>query len=984
MALRAPNNSNVPMEVERCLQVVKKILDQNKNPQAAADVDHQYDDKYALVEFVTNTGIAAVLNVLEQLEGFNEEILKQVLAVVLDQKRSMTLRLAVDEDCEFVEETTRQVESPTTHQVSVSSPEAAGATVYSHKTLTEIKEFHWKAGIRHTLTLFAGTDPSMGIVLGTRTGTTRLVTTMKKHPYPPNTRPPLDLDLTFLIRQINPQSMVASFKIDRDNAKTPRRNRQTEEALLFVRDLKSWLAQCLHYFQNVVWQELLGGKTENYAEWLYKIQSTDVFAPVAPLFMEDSAGDNTSNTGHTERAGLVALSAPPAGSPLIPLQDTAKFLQEQTRSLKQALMSLMGNFPDPSDGGQLISGYEAKLVLLFLHLRDIAGQWAVGVKYVEAMLYNQLETAIGKQVKAQDFEEFIKFHNQRLMGKNYAPKPFCYAIRQPNSFPDGMLSILAKRNGGGAAFFAGDDAAGKRDADTIGTFCSHIPGDTLVAPMAIPLNAATTIDFVGDQYLHGWVDTQFNGEQQAEHFISARARQFSCFLLLIGNISGPNEFTPKDAILLQNKDEILIPLLTTALPSAKQFRDAIQSLSPEQARFAKSFRAQQLDSSVFGICVIQVKPQMECLLNLPQNALTKEIQLTTDLLSLFAEYQVPPTLVSYDGADSAALAEKVSAVKEHVKGVLDVIKGIKEEQLHEEARKAAMHKEKLEQERLRAASTRTSASIPFGAPAPAFAGTSFQVRGAAASRARRAAPVAAQARYKMSCAHMSSAAMVTPPPAAQAQRQYEAEDDADSVDFGDGEGFDDLQDQFSDLDIRRGSDGTPKASKEWAVPALDFTAIPKRLDRVFESFDKDGALRTMTLKTGDEWTRVRQENLLTKMKTSKLKAGDKKTESNKALDLLDALSRSGSLPIACGELHVIVGVRHSFEQNVMATVIEENVNPIEKVDYSSLLISSTVHQVDIPTLLTNAVEPPTLVLNNRQFPPLMAGDATNAVTGNQN
>eukprot|EP01046_Picozoa_sp_COSAG06_P028007 COSAG06_NODE_2501_length_6754_cov_6.727122_6_plen_89_part_00 len=73
----------------------------------------------------------------------------------------------------------------------------------------------------------------------------------------------------------------------------------------------------------------------------------------------------------------------------------------------------------------------------------------------------------------------------------------------------------------------------------------------------------------------------------------------------------------------------------------KEFRDAIKSLSPEQQRFAMAFRNMQLESSVFGICVIQLKPQLEALLGLPEDALTKEVRLTQDLLSLFIDYQIP-------------------------------------------------------------------------------------------------------------------------------------------------------------------------------------------------------------------------------------------------------------------------------------------------------------------------------------------------------
>jgi len=139
---------DVHQMVDKSMQVVRRILDQTKNPVVAgADVDHRYEDKYALVEFLTNTGIAATLNVLEQLDGFDEEVLKQICVVVQEQKRSMTLRLAVEEDCEFAEETLRTVESPTSHQVTKATTTVGSAdssTVYSHKVVQQVKEYHWK------------------------------------------------------------------------------------------------------------------------------------------------------------------------------------------------------------------------------------------------------------------------------------------------------------------------------------------------------------------------------------------------------------------------------------------------------------------------------------------------------------------------------------------------------------------------------------------------------------------------------------------------------------------------------------------------------------------------------------------------------------------------------------------------------------------------------------------------------------------------
>lgn len=952
----------LPPFMDKTMEVVRRILDQNKNPQFAADVDHKYDDKYGLVEFMTHTGIAATLNVFEQLDGFDEKVLKKTIETVQNEKRSMTLRLAAEEEALFIEEKSRAVESPKHDHVEVNTssgnedgtPRTTRGTA-THKTVENVTEFHWEASFHHSLILFAGNDDSKGVVLGSRTGSTKLVTRMKQEPFHPQKRPPIDLDVTFLFASIDKETLTSAFQIDREKAKTPRRNEQVEEAYTFAKSLSAWSSRSLHYFRHSVRHELLQAYKDSCpADWLQKIDVTEVFAPIVPLFEENEAGEveAAANDESTQQGGLISLKAPPSGSPILSLKDTNLFLEEQCRSLSNVLKELMSKYPEPSDDDQFITSYEAKLVLLWLHLCELSQQWRRGIEYVEEMLRNQLVDAIGKVVHAKDFNAFLRFHNQRVFPKMYSPKPFCYAIRQPNQYPDGVLSIVSEEK----SWSSRPTELEQSHADPIETFSRHMAGDSLSSSISIPLNAATTIEFVGDQYLHGWMDTHFVGQSNAEHFISARARQFSCFLLMTGSISGPAEFTPKDAIILQNKDEVLIPLLTTAMPSAKVFRDAIKSLSPEQARFAKSYRAMQLDSSVFGVCVIQVKPQMEALLDLPPHALTKEIQLTQDLLSLFVEYQIPPNLVSYDGDESATLREKVATVKEYVKGVMDVIKGMKDSQLEEEAKKAdtrvemstegAKDRNKKEHHVMRRGMPMVSASYEVAAPKVMSFG------GAAAPPASMAA--------------MSMAAS-TAPDVPVDDGHFVADD------------YDTLQDHKAELK----DGGKQRSDQEWFGkfgPETDFTVIPKKLDALFETYDSDNALRTVTLKTGDNWSRKRQENLLTKLERSVLNADEQKMETNKALDLLDALSRSGSLPIASGELHILVGVRHEFEQNIMSTVIEENINPIEKVDYSSLLMAATVHEVDISTLLINSAEPPKLVLSDRKFPPLMTGNGENDET----
>lgn len=153
--------------------------------------------------------------------------------------------------------------------------------------------------------------------------------------------------------------------------------------------------------------------------------------------------------------------------------------------------------------------------------------------------------------------------------------------------------------------------------------------------MRFALTAAASVRFGGARFLHGLLQHRFSTEAPAPLSLVARARQFSSMIVLVGRIASAEVFEPKYAAIVQNQDELTIPLSLSTLPTAKEFKDAIQSLSPEQQRFAKAFRSMQLESTLFGILVVQIRPQLEKVLNLDPDGLTKEIKLTQDLMELF-------------------------------------------------------------------------------------------------------------------------------------------------------------------------------------------------------------------------------------------------------------------------------------------------------------------------------------------------------------
>ena len=138
-----------------------------------------------------------------------------------------------------------------------------------------------------------------------------------------------------------------------------------------------------------------------------------------------------------------------------------------------------------------------------------------------------------------------------------------------------------------------------------------------------------------------------------------------------------------------------------------------------------------------------------------------------------------------------------------------------------------------------------------------------------------------------------------------------------------------------------------------ASDAADWTTIPKRMNSDFEKLDTDSALRPTIVKVGPTWDRSTQKGLLSKpVRNRSFDVGQQKTERNKTFDLLDALTRSGVMAVETGaSLHVVLCATHCFDKSLMNTIVQNNVNPIEKIERSSLIMASTIHQLPASAMI---------------------------------
>ena len=865
--------------VDAALRRIRTVLDNSRNPQYPADVPHRYDDKYLLAELVTRVSVASVLQCLEVIGMTAAQL---ALLRGWAKERSVTIRLTAQEDCRFVREEKRKVESATEHVTEVRG--LLGKTTRTDKVVTTVTEYFWAFQVEYELVAFQGTAIDQAITLHARTGSAEIKTTQNTTPRPKTVvRPALDVDVTWLLAHLDDDGRAA-FAIDRTDpgCHTPRRNPDIDAALDAVGELAAWCERVHAYFVH----ELFPAQQEHGLD-LSAITDRDVFVPVLPL--------------------LEGEPRPGEGEGVLPAVYPHAFLAEEQRSLTETCRALSTVFPRD---GSVITAVEAGLLVTLLHVRQVCRQLADSVAYLEELLRAQLVAAIGKELTPADFTAYMDFHHRKLVAPAYRPQPFSYAIRRPEHDPEGVLAIEGGRGGA---------------ADAISTTVRRTAAPR---PMSFALDASTRVAFLGERYLHAWISHQFSGQPAPALSLVARARQFSSFILLVGRISSADTFEPRHGIIVQNKDLVKIPLLLEQIPTPKEFRDAIESLSPEQQRFAKAFRGMQLESTLFGVCVIQIKPQLEKLLRLPPDSLTKEIRMTQELLNLFIEYQIPSDLLSYDGPADLPTDEKLGRVKQYIARMHEMIELSKARELEQEREREAM--------RLAEQNRTPAPPMPYGGP-PAMPGGAFggpppmpvAVAGPPrpASRVRSVAPPAPM---MPGPPPMPSAPLPSPPPAAAplspplepARPQASASPAVARP-------------------AHASSPSGPSATADGEV--ADYTRLPAELDRKFESLDVDGALRATILNPGEPWTRTAQKGLLGSTTTTNLAGADQKAEKHRAFDLLDALTKSGALPIDDASLHVVLAATHCFDRTLLDTVIQDNVNPIEKVERSLVIVGTTIH-----------------------------------------
>mmetsp|Transcript_63613 Transcript_63613/g.149056 ORF Transcript_63613/g.149056 Transcript_63613/m.149056 type:complete len:952 (+) Transcript_63613:76-2931(+) len=921
--------------LQKALERVRLVLSTEKTPQLAANVHHQYNDKYFLVERSTCIAAASQLNCLSAL-GLTADQLHGLRAWLPAQ---VSLRFRSQEKCTFLREEKREEEDPRKRVEEVSVGGVARAS-WSSKVVTTITEYFWKFETSYTLEAFrgVGAEDADRLLLLSRNGQVELKTSAKSPPPHPEARVPAvnqEVNITWLLQLLSQEGTSPLFKIDRaaTGCSTPRRNQDVDKAFAHFTMFTQWANGVSDYLQHL---SAVDPRTAP------QLPLEGVFAPILPLMVSGQ----TSSSSPAEPAGTLAtlnLAGDVPDSLVLSVSDGNRLLSEEIRTIKEQQENICESLPG-NDG--IYTRVECGLHLMLRHCENVAKRWSELVEYVEGMLRKQLIDAIGKEVTPALFAAYMRFHYRKLFRQAFQPRQFCFAVRRSERHsPEGTVSIE-------------EDAVGLDESSIRSPIVTIANCASAPCTMSFPLNASTEVSFTGDVYLHGWLSHRFSGASGAALYLTSRARQFSSMLVLVGRVASATSFDPKFAAILQNKDELTIPLELSMIPTPKEFKDAIASLSPQQQAFAKAFRSMQLESTLFGVLVVQIKPQLEKLLNLPDDSLTKEIKLTQDLMDLFIKYQIPSDLLSFSdetGDAEVAPAQRLEMVKGHVKAMHDMIQQEKEAELLA----ARQEMEYAGAPQLRSQITADSdysdesmgclereMSVPrseceecdedFG---------SMDGDCALPMPEARSAPVVHK-RMKME-RKMDECVSVNK----ERDRDRDGRDGASAAASSSGRSGQPAQQGQSS---QASASGQPGGSGGGLPYVRDYTKVPKQMDAQFETLAPDSALRPTIINPGVCWTKRSQKALLAQPVTSTLFFDDQKAEKDAAFDLLDAITKSGALPLSHAALHIVIAATHCFDKTVTETVVQDNVNPIDKVERSTLIVASTVHQQPVAALIDEA------------------------------
>ena len=404
----------------------------------------------------------------------------------------------------------------------------------------------------------------------------------------------VEIALDWLLMLVDGTSQ-ANFTIDRSetSCKTPTRNCMVQAAEVFHRNLLFFANQALFMILSCT-----GGANSN----LLSIRDNGMTIPIFPLVELQKTDDNR-----------LAM--------LLTVEDLDKIMINHEKDLRGTIQKLTSSFAQDTGSTDLISIYFA-----LFHLQHLCFEYLKSLDYMENLLCFQFFSSIGKIVSVQDMADFMNFNNRNLFLPQFSPRQFTYPVQYKETHSIGTFSMERRFKGG--------------NSQPIEMFCCEL--DSL-REMSLIVRDDLQFTTSGRKTLHSWVRSDFKGEEAAGEQIqlSVRAKQFSSFVVMLGEVSSEN-FKPSHAIVVKNKDDVLIPFLIDGKDPSSQ-----QKAQEQHPNFFAAFQQLQKHNQLMGICILHIKPLIERSFRLQEGSLAKDLSICEDLLELAAD-SLGPSFISLD------------------------------------------------------------------------------------------------------------------------------------------------------------------------------------------------------------------------------------------------------------------------------------------------------------------------------------------------
>jgi hypothetical protein len=287
------------------------------------------------------------------------------------------------------------------------------------------------------------------------------------------------------------------------------------------------------------------------------------------------------------------------------------------------------------------------------------------VDYLHTLIHHQATAFLQNIVATVSLPDLIRFQQRQLLRDAFQFTPLSYPVTV-------------------AAAGAGSPSEGSFSCETVPTgrpveglhvsaplecckWQCQLAGQT-AATSWMAGQAALTIPIVGTQTDHLFLTHAFRDgeatESQPPWVICCRAKQFCSFIVLLGRLNRERgDFSVLRAMIVKNKDQVLIPLAVDPLPS--ESTAATITLPPPGSRVLPS------SAHALALILLPLAPNLQQALHL-QEPLTRELRLMQDVLEL-TELQV--SAMDQLIATAAPPAPTLDIFKQQLAELLPVVRG---------------------------------------------------------------------------------------------------------------------------------------------------------------------------------------------------------------------------------------------------------------------------------------------------------------------